>query len=322
MLVPSLFAVAALVLVHVFAHRLKFLEGTPRSIWLSAAGGISLAYVFLHLLPELAEGQALLAAEGMGLGLVEFEIYGLALVGLLAFYGVERMVQVHEELGRTDMDERIAEGHAAADVNDPHEHPSFWLHLTTFTIYNVIIGYLLLHRGSDEGHDGMGHGGAGAEHVSEAPAHTVAGGAGDGSSSDAGGLGEGSIDGAGLAEGGAAISEAPAITAGEGDVAVLLTFAVAMALHFLVTDYGLREDFRHGWMRTGRWVLSGAVMIGWALGATIALPEIAILGAIALLGGGVILNVLKEELPEERQSRFGALLAGAGAYTALLAFAH
>ena len=316
MLVPSLLAALLLVATHVFAHRLKFLEGTPRSRWLSAAGGISLAYVFLHLLPELAEGQALLAEQGLGLDLVEFEIYGLALIGLLAFYGVERMVQVEEEVGREDIEDRLAQGHDRADIEDPHEHSSFWLHLTTFALYNLIIGYLLLHRGSDEG--GHGEGGHGEAHGAIETAHEAAAVAAD----DAGGMGAGSVDESGMAEGGAAVSEAPVLSMGEGDLAVLMTFAVAMALHFLTTDYGLREDFRQGWMRTGRWTLSAAVLVGWALGALVTLPEIAILGAIAILGGGVILNVLKEELPEERQSRFGALLAGAAGYTALLAFAH
>ena len=322
MILPALAAALLLVLVHVLAHRMKFLEGTPRSRWLSAAGGISLAYVFLHLLPELAEGQALLAEEGLGLALVEFEIYGLALVGLLVFYGVERLVQVEEEVGREDIAERLEAGHERADLDDPHEHPSFWLHLTTFAVYNLIIGYLLLHRGSDEGgHGEEGHGGEGPAGEGQA-GEGHGGGEGAVAAHDAGGMGAGSVDEGGLAEGGAAIVEAPATVAGEGDLAVLMTFAVAMALHFLVTDYGLREDFRHGWMRTGRWVLSAAVLAGWALGALVTLPEIAILGAIAVLGGGVILNVLKEELPEERQSRFGALVLGAVGYTALLAFAH
>lgn len=33
---------------------------------------------------------------------------------------------------------------------------------------------------------------------------------------------------------------------------------------------------------------------------------------------GVVLSVLKEELPEERRSRFSAFLLGAGAYAVLL----
>jgi hypothetical protein len=39
---------------------------------------------------------------------------------------------------------------------------------------------------------------------------------------------------------------------------------------------------------------------------------------VALLAGGVILNVLKEEVPSERQSRFWAFAAGAAAYAGLL----
>ena len=277
MLLASLLALAVLVAVHLFVDRLKFLDGTPRSRWLSAAGGISLAYVFLHLLPELAEGQALLMEEGYGLSFLEFEIYGLALVGLLAFYGIERMVQNHAAMGR----EEIADD-PDAEVRHGEEtdaHPAFWLHLTTFALYNAIVGYLLLHRGGEQG-EGHGQSHGGGAHAGE-----------------------------GLAMGGS-------------ETTVLLTFAVAMALHFCVTDYGLREDFRRGWMATGRWVLSGALLAGWLVGAIVTLPEIVVLGLIALLGGGVILNVLKEELPEERQSRFGALLLGALGYAALLTFAH
>ena len=44
----------------------------------------------------------------------------------------------------------------------------------------------------------------------------------------------------------------------------------------------------------------------------------AIIVLFALLAGGIILNVLKEELPEERKSRFWAFALGAGTYAALL----
>ena len=39
---------------------------------------------------------------------------------------------------------------------------------------------------------------------------------------------------------------------------------------------------------------------------------------VAFLSGAVILNVMKEELPEERESRFSAFLAGAAGYAAVL----
>ena len=47
----SLACLALLVLVHVVTPGLRFLEGTPRSIWLSLAGGVSVAYVFVHFMP-------------------------------------------------------------------------------------------------------------------------------------------------------------------------------------------------------------------------------------------------------------------------------
>lgn len=41
----------------------------------------------------------------------------------------------------------------------------------------------------------------------------------------------------------------------------------------------------------------------------------------ALPAGGIILNVVKEELPEERKSNFGAFGGGATVYAGLLLFA-
>nr|WP_279604595.1 transposase [Methylobacterium sp. J-070] len=44
----------------------------------------------------------------------------------------------------------------------------------------------------------------------------------------------------------------------------------------------------------------------------------AIAALTAFLGGGVILSVLKDEVPSERQSRFWAFALGAAAYSALV----
>ena len=39
-----------------------------------------------------------------------------------------------------------------------------------------------------------------------------------------------------------------------------------MALHFLVTDYGLNEDHKKPYRAIGRWMLAAAVMIGLGVG--------------------------------------------------------
>ena len=74
-------------------------------------------------------------------------------------------------------------------------------------------------------------------------------------------------------------------------------------------------------MRAGRWIISAAIILGWAIGVVVEVPEAAIAVLTAFLAGGVIMNVLKEELPEERQSRFWAFAVGATAYAVLLLIA-
>lgn len=225
-------------LAHLFAGKLRFLEGIPRSRWLSAAGGISVAYVFIHLLPELSEGQAVVAGMGWSfLTAIEHHVYLVALIGLALFYGLERAAL-------------RSRNHRKGGVTETSV-PVFWLHMVSFALYNVLIGYLLLHR---------------EEH----------------------------------------------------GLAALAWYAVAMALHFVVNDFGLREHHKQHYRRRGRWILAAAVLGGWAAGLAFDVPEAAVSVLFAFLTGGVVLNVLKEELPEDRKSRFWAFALGCFGYAALL----
>ena len=233
----SLFAAVVLVVIHLFADQLHSAEGGTRSRWLSAAGGVSVAYVFIHLLPELARGQEVIKASELSLlGHLEHHAYLLALIGLACFYGLERVIKTHRR-------------------NLPEHAPShgglFWLHIAAFSIYNALIGYLLVHR--EPG--------------------------------------------------------------GNGD---LLTFSVAMALHFLVNDFALQSHHNHLYVHRGRWVLAASVLAGWGLGQAMAISQLAVSAAVAFIAGAIVLNVLKEELPEERNSRFSFFLLGVVGYSALL----
>jgi len=237
----SLVSVAALALVHVFAGRLRFLEGTPRSVWLSAAGGVSAAYVFVHLLPDLSQAQETVSeATGEGLAALEHHVYLIALAGLIVFYGLERAAVSSRKRQRS------------TTGDDATSMQIFWIHVLSFAGYNALIGYIINQR-AQEGREGT-----------------------------------------------------------------LVLFAVAMALHFVATDYGLRDHYKDGYHRIARWVFVTALLAGWAIGLTGQVPEPALAILLAFLAGGVILNVLKEELPEDRESRFGAFLIGASAYAALL----
>ena len=136
-------AALVLVLVHLFSGRLRFLDVDPRSRWMSAFAGESVAYVFVHLLPELAEGQRAIeegaGGEGGGaLGLLEGHVYLLALAGLAVFYGVEN----HSLKSRRERHEATGEDRTADDA--------FWLSIASFAAYNAIIGYLLMREDLSE----------------------------------------------------------------------------------------------------------------------------------------------------------------------------
>ncbi len=131
---PLLFAVG-LALVHIFAGKLRFLNDVPRSRWLSIAGGVSVAYVFVHILPDLSEHQeSIERAGGLGIAYLEHHVYLVALLGLTVFYGLERVAESSRQRSRK-------EGKADATSAEV-----FWLHIASFAVYNALIGYLLLHR--------------------------------------------------------------------------------------------------------------------------------------------------------------------------------
>lgn len=230
----SVWPIIALALIHFFGSRLSVLGGIPRSIWLSVAGGVSVAYIFLHLFPELNEGQEKIEELGT-LAFLEHHIYLISLAGLAIFYGLERaVINSKDENNSDDVDPGV-----------------FWLHIGSFAIYNSLIGYLLYLRE-------------------------------------------------------------------EGPLKEMILFAVAMALHFIVNDFGLQEHHKEKYSKYGRWVLVFALIIGWVIALVIPMSEAFVMMAMAFIGGGVILNVMKEELPEERKSRYWAFLLGAGAYSILL----
>lgn len=49
-------------------------------------------------------------------------------------------------------------------------------------------------------------------------------------------------------------------------------------------------------------MISAAVLGGWGVGALVEVPRLAMAVLTSFLAGGIVLNVLKEELPEERRA--------------------
>ncbi|QLG49333.1 hypothetical protein [Natrinema halophilum] len=235
--VPALFAYAAvLALVHLFAGRLGVGGRIPRSRWLSVAGGVSVAYVFVHLLPDIHEAAVTIERHGTPMVFADRYGYLIALFGFVVFYGLEQLARrANRGATRTD-------GIPATAV--------FWIHLGSFALYNAIIGSLLW----------------------------------------------------------------------DPELGNITLFVVAMALHFVVTDDGLREHHGQVYQHRGRWILSGAVIVGFVGGYALEGAELLVAVFVPFLAGGVVLNGIKEELPSDRESRFWPFAVGAGSYAALLLF--
>ena len=76
---------------------------------------------------------------------------------------------------------------------------------------------------------------------------------------------------------------------------------------------------RHRFRRRGRFLLAGALLLGWVQAAAAAPAQTLVVNLLtALLGGSVLLNVFKEVLPSGRRSSFLWFLVGAVLYAVLL----
>lgn len=112
------------------------LRHRQRQRWLvvSAAAGISVAYVFVDLLPELAaQNLVLREAGGESLLFAEQRIYVLALLSFVVMYGLEHLVLAQREQRRHAIE------HGQRDA-------VYWLHLIGFAAYGALIGALLVER--------------------------------------------------------------------------------------------------------------------------------------------------------------------------------
>lgn len=101
---------------------------------LSFASGISIAYVFVYLLPELATAKEvfLRTTEYLPLPFPELRVYLSAMIGFMFFYGLEHMVTYSRlTAGRKSLVEKTG-------------GPIFVLHIGGFAAYAWLISYLMV----------------------------------------------------------------------------------------------------------------------------------------------------------------------------------
>ena len=226
----AILSVILLALTHVSNDRFRFLSGSAGRYWLSFGGGIAVGYVFMHLLPDIADAREAYLNEPGIRGLLAEHLFLLMMLGLVVYYGIDRL-----ESRFTVAGEHVATaGRSRRNV---------MLHASGYAVYNFLIGYL----------------------VTNLPR--------------------------------------------PGMVPLLLITGV-MLLHFIGLDFHFRHMKPVFYDRRLRWVFSLSLLLGGLLGTQFHISLFIKAVCFAFLSGAILINTIKEELPDDEQASFAAFCAG------------
>lgn len=208
---------------------------------LSFGAGITIAYVFVHLLPELEAAREALARDvnRMALPFPALRVYLAALAGFMLFYGLEYLVKWR----------RKVRGSGAGPAEE--SRAGRVIHAAGFLAYVWLAGYLAV-RGFEEG-----------------PTRTV-------------------------------------------------LYTTALGLHFLSLDFTLSREYGRWYEAKARYAFAAAPLAGWAVGIFAGFSQFFTAALLGFLSGGIILNAIASELPDEKEGRLLYFVLGGVFYTALL----
>lgn len=104
------------------------------------------------------------------------------------------------------------------------------------------------------------------------------------------------------------------------EVRPLMLFTIALGLHLFVNDHSISEKLGASYQTRERWILALALYVGWFTGFVYELPTPAVALVSAFVGGGVIMNVTRHELPSENPNSTPLFLFATVLYAAILLF--
>lgn len=134
----SLIAVLIMITAYYFGGRFVNSKSADRKILVSVAAGISVAYIFVSLLPELSDAQEFYNnnKNEKAFELQNILIYLTALAGFLFFFGLENYI--------------ISKRDAEHEENQKHFNINMvtGVYLTGFLINNFLISYLIVFWGN------------------------------------------------------------------------------------------------------------------------------------------------------------------------------
>lgn len=215
-------------LVHLFAAKAQNLDRVFHGMFLSASGGVAIAYVFVDLLPKLCKHDSLVTqALWETFPYLERHVYIMALAGFLLFFFVDRSPTLTQK------------------------KRAFVLSFSSYALFNFLVGYGIVDKNNPE-------------------------------------------------------------------VRPLTLFTIAISLHYFINDYTLNKEHGPQYTLFGKWLLVLSLFLGGLASYIFSLPQTAVALVSAFIGGGVIMNVIRHELPKDDLHSFGAFLLAAGGYTAIL----
>jgi hypothetical protein len=132
--IETLIASAAFAAIFLLGGKLRVTRKGWRRASVSAAAGASVAYVFIHLLPDLGEasGKFVEATTSRAFSLAESHVYLAALFSFVVFYGLEHLVSWSRKGQPVEASERAA------------EKPVFTIHVCGFGLYAMMVSYMMI----------------------------------------------------------------------------------------------------------------------------------------------------------------------------------
>lgn len=97
-------------------------------------------------------------------------------------------------------------------------------------------------------------------------------------------------------------------------------YLVAVGLHFFTNNWVLRHHFTRLYDKYGRLLISLTVLVGFLIGLTFHIDHTIIALLEAFVAGGLILNAIKDELPQCKGNNFLIFLIGTVIYSFILIF--
>ncbi|ADU30505.1 hypothetical protein [Evansella cellulosilytica] len=116
----------AFICIHLFANDLLPSGRIQRLKWFSFSGGLAVSYVFVYVLPTLHKEQITVKKYSDYLTM-ESELYFVGLIGLLIFYGIQKVVRKAQKEGENKKARTL-----------------FWMQILFFGLYNALVSYTVI----------------------------------------------------------------------------------------------------------------------------------------------------------------------------------